>query len=300
MIAAVAEAMAARGPAPRPAARVREKSRSQTSGSGTRDADLKNAVITAALAGWLVATPSVATQQPRQSISLDHVVLAVNDLEATAAKYRTFGFALKPGRPHANGIRNEHVKFSDGTEIELLTAPAATDALTQRYRHHLADGDGPAFLALFPRPAPPQPDETPGYIFYGQGNQSPTDRPEHFAHANTAYRLAAVWLAGADFAKERALLAQFGATSRAGRLDALDAAAEVAPLADGVVYLLPERLRVHPARPVIGVSVSVRDRRTVERVLSAAGVPFRTIRSSILLEPSVTSGLWLEFGERRR
>jgi len=34
--------------------------------------------------------------------------------------------------------------------------------------------------------------------------------------------------------------------------------------------------------------------------LGAGGVPFRTIRSSILLEPSVTSGLWLEFDERRR
>ena len=262
------------------------------------EGDLKNALITAALACWLVAVPSVAARQPR-AISLDHVVLAVNDLEATAAKFRKFGFALKPGRPHANGIRNEHVKFADGTEIELLTAPTATDALTKTYRQHLADGDGPAFLSLFPRPAPPKPDEAPGYIVYGQLNRSPTDRPEHFAHVNTAYRLAAVWLAGSDFAKERALFAQFGARSRAGRLDALDVAAEVAPIADGLVYLLPERLRVHPARPVIGVSVAVRDRRTVERVLGAAGVPFRTIRSSILLEPTAANGLWLEYVERR-
>ena len=263
------------------------------------EAGLKNAVITAAFACWLVAVPSVATQQPQRSIALDHIVLAVNDLDATAAKYRTFGFALKPGRPHENGIRNEHVKFTDGTEIELLTAPTATDAMTRQYRQHLADGDGPAFLSLFPRPVPPTADETPGYIFYGQRNQSPTDRPEHFAHANTAYRLAAVWLAGSDFAKERALLAQFGARSRAERLDALDAAAEVIPMENGALYLLPERLRVHRARPVIGVSVLIRDRVAVERVLTGASVPFRTIRSSILLEPSVTNGLWLEFAERR-
>jgi catechol 2,3-dioxygenase-like lactoylglutathione lyase family enzyme len=260
---------------------------------------LKRELLAAVFACGLVAVPSVETKQPQRSIALDHVVLAVNDLEATAAKYRTFGFALKPGRPHANGIRNEHVKFTDGTEIELLTAPTATDAMTRQYRQHLADGDGPAFLSLFPRPRQPKADETPGYIFYGQGNQSPTDRPEHFAHANTAYRLAAVWLAGSDFARERALFGQYGATGRAGRLDALDAAAEVFPMGDGALYLLPERLRIHRARPVIGVSVSIRDRAAVERVLTGASVPFRTIRSSILLEPSVTSGLWLEFAGRR-
>jgi len=55
---------------------------------------------------------------------LDHIVVAVKDLEAAAERYRGFGFTLKPGRPHANGIRNLHVKFPDGTEIELLTVDA--------------------------------------------------------------------------------------------------------------------------------------------------------------------------------
>jgi hypothetical protein len=65
---------------------------------------------------------------------LDHVPIAVNDLERAAAGYRRLGFALKPGRPHDNGIRNQHVKFRDGTELELITAPDARDALTRTYR----------------------------------------------------------------------------------------------------------------------------------------------------------------------
>ena len=247
---------------------------------------------------WPDTSAELRPSQP-SSISLDHVVLAVNDLEATAARYRRLGFALKPGRPHENGIRNEHVKFRDGTEIELLTAPEAKDGMTTRYRQHLAEGDGPAYLALFPRPAPPKPEATPSYVFYGQGNRSPTDRPEHFAHANTAYTLTAVWLAAADLSQERALLQEYGAPSRPGKLEALAADAQVASVMDGAIYLLPERFRVHPRRPVVGASVAIRDRQAAARVLTTSGVPFRTIQNSILLAPPETNGLWIELRESR-
>jgi len=52
------------------------------------------------------------------------------------------GFALKPGRPHDNGIRNQHVKFENGTELELLTAE-------RRSIGYLAQGDGPAHVVLY-------------------------------------------------------------------------------------------------------------------------------------------------------
>ena len=61
---------------------------------------------------------------------LDHIPLAVNDLEASRADFEALGFVLKPGRRHENGLRNLHAKFPDGTEIELITVGAATDALT--------------------------------------------------------------------------------------------------------------------------------------------------------------------------
>ena len=229
------------------------------------------------------------------SMALDHVVLAVNDLDAMAARYRAMGFALKPGRPHANGIRNEHVKFIDGTELELLTAPGARDALTRRYRRHLADGDGPAFLALFPRPSPPTTG-APDYIFFGQGNRSPTDRPEHFAHRNTADRLIAVWLAGSDFSAERALLARYGVTLRRGRLDAVNAGGEIAALDGGALYLLPASFRQHPNRPVIGVTFRVRNLDAAERILRDAGIQAtHRASASLLVALGVTGGIWIEF-----
>jgi hypothetical protein len=260
---------------------------------------MKSTLLAFILGSLLAVHPSLGWFQERPSIALDHVVLAVNDLESTAARYRQFGFALKPGQPHANGIRNQHVKFTNGTELELLTAPEAADDLTTKYRRHLTDGDGPAYLALFPRPATPPRSEAPSYIFFGRRNQSPTDRPEHFAHRNTADNLVAVWLAGSDFKQERALLVKHGASSLPGRLDALNETGEMLSVTEGAIYFLPERLRVHRARPIIGVTFHVRDLQAAERVLNEAGVQFRTPPGSILLAPAVTGGLWIELTTRR-
>ncbi|MBC9909023.1 VOC family protein [Chitinophaga varians] len=80
---------------------------------------------------------------------VDHIPVAVRDLDSAAARFKALGFALKPGRSHTNGIRNMHVKFTDGTELELITATDARDELTTAYRQHLAKGEGPAFLALY-------------------------------------------------------------------------------------------------------------------------------------------------------
>jgi catechol 2,3-dioxygenase-like lactoylglutathione lyase family enzyme len=260
---------------------------------------MKSTLLAIILGSLFAVQPSLGWFQEQPSIALDHVVLAVNDLEATVTRYRQFGFSLKPGQPHANGIRNQHVKFTNGTELELLTAATAADDLTTRYRRHLADGDGPAYLALFPRPNAPARSEAPNYIFFGQRNQSPTDRPEHFAHRNTADDLIAVWLAGSDFKQERALLVKFGASSQKGRLDALNETGEMLSVTEGVVYFLPERLRVHGARPIIGVTFHVRDLQAATRVFNDAGVQFRALPGSVLLAPAVTGGLWIELTTRR-
>ncbi len=64
---------------------------------------------------------------------LDHIPLAVKDLEQSQADFEALGFVLKPSRPHANGLRNTHAKFPAGTEIELITALSASDALSSDY-----------------------------------------------------------------------------------------------------------------------------------------------------------------------
>lgn len=82
-------------------------------------------------------------------MGVEHTPIVVTDLEKAQADFRAMGFAIKPGRFHADGIRNAHVKFPNGTELELITAPAPTDALTSEYYAKEQRGDGPVYFGLW-------------------------------------------------------------------------------------------------------------------------------------------------------
>jgi glyoxalase-like protein len=231
-------------------------------------------------------------------VGLDHVPIAVRDLDAAARTYRRLGFALKPGRPHANGLRNLHAKFADGTELELITAPRATDDLTRTYVAHLKKGDGPAFLAFY-APAGAPPLDAPRYVFFGPRNASPTDRPEHFAHANTASALVAVWLAG-DLAAERRMLKAGGAAFEDRTVHVPDPVpATVSRLRQGEVLLLPPSRSMIPSRPIVGVTVRVGSITVARRVLAENGVPTRGAADgpTVFVPPEAAHGLWLEMRE---
>ena len=62
----------------------------------------------------LFLSVSRAHAQEPLVIGIDHIPVVVTDLERAQADYRAMGFAIKPGRFHADGIRNAHVKFPDG------------------------------------------------------------------------------------------------------------------------------------------------------------------------------------------
>lgn len=167
-----------------------------------------------AIAGSL----SVKAREP-VTLGLDHIPVVVRDLERATATFRALGFSLKPGREHGDGIRNAHVKFPNGSGLELLTVAAPTaqkvDDLSRHYLDLIRAGDGPAFMSLHARNTASlrtalgeagyrfhadggsteleRPDLT--YLFVVRDNRSPTDRPEHFAHTNGATALSAVWVA---------------------------------------------------------------------------------------------------------
>jgi hypothetical protein len=266
----------------------------------------------------------IATSSDRAPVvaGLDHVPIAVARLDEAAADYRALGFTLKPGRPHDNGIRNQHAKFADGTELELITAAEARDGLTTTYRRHLAQGDGPAFLALFSpdleaaaarlqseraphRRAGPIVDIEAGgleYLFLGRRNASPTDRAEHFAHANGATSLVAVWLAG-DLSRERSLFEALGARRATEEVRVPDRlAAPVARFAEGAVVMLPAGRQLVPGRKIVGVTLRVRALAAIQGVLGRAGgtVPERVATAdgaSVFIPPDRAHGLWIEFRE---
>ncbi|HKE95745.1 MAG TPA: VOC family protein [Povalibacter sp.] len=279
--------------------------------------------VVVAIVALLVQCAALAGDTDERAIvGLDHIPLAVRDLGVAADSYARLGFALKNGRFHANGIRNQHVKFPDGTGIELITAAKESDALTGEYMRLLAEGEGPAFLALHTPELAAVTDRLDRggwsyareggfvqfrdpvlhFIFIAQGdNRSPTDRPEHFAHSNTANDLIGVWIASDASPRLRRLFADLGgAVSRRAILIPTRAEVDVIRLNNGEITLLSASRQINPGRPVIGAVLRTRNLEDVRHGLEASGVSTPTLvrgqgYCSIFVEPRLTHGIWLEF-----
>jgi Glyoxalase-like domain len=233
---------------------------------------------------------------------LDHIPVVVKDLERAKQDFMKLGFTLKPGRPHDNGLSNEHVKFADGTEIELITpteagtgaGTGAGDALSSQYVDWLREGDGAVSLGLYrpgKTPAPP-----PGVFFAGR-QKSPTDLFEYFDHPNGAVALSGVWLAGSPAEAKLSNLpgaklvhAPFCAPFGFGD--------KVVRWKEGELFLLPESQQIVPGRPIVAATVTVRSLAAVQGVFAATRTKARPApgcaRNSLWVE---THGLWLEFFE---
>jgi hypothetical protein len=264
---------------------------------------------------------SVAADQPVVR-GLDHIPVAVRDLERAKADFEALGFVLKPGRPHANGLRNAHVKFRDGTEIELIAVPAAVDALTSEYLRWLEGGDGPAFLGLY------APDfrtlgerlskvglalhETGNLgtftepaalrrLFFARRQHSPTDRPAHFAHANTAFSLAGVWLVGAE-AVQQLLPALDAVPAEFPPCGPLGSGSTAFALPEGEIVCLPATAQLAQGRPIVAATVKVRSLETTRNILQGHRIRYRQLpgctRDSLWVAPDDAHGLWLELWQQ--
>lgn len=272
---------------------------------------------------WAVAAPGCARPgaAPAALLKINHVCVAVQDVDQAAASYRRLGFAIKPGRPHADGINTRLIKFpADGAGIELINAPRSTDAAAAGYVRMLAEGEGPAYVCFMtpdmsvlqtrmagerepyvlddgfmePQAAALQ------WLFIASGdNLSPTDRPEHFAHANTACTMLAVWIAGGDQARMRAFFARLGARITQTRVHVPDPVdAQVARLGGGELIFVDGSRQMLSGRPVIGVTMGVRDLAAAGRVLADAGIQCVERPGldypAILVAPRDTHNVWLE------
>ncbi|GJM43184.1 MAG: hypothetical protein DHS20C21_00260 [Gemmatimonadota bacterium] len=276
----------------------------------------------ALLVGVMATTLSPpATAQEPATLGLDHIPVVVADLERARTTFLDLGFALKPGRDHANGIRNAHVKFPNGAGIELLTASSAVDPLSTHYVNLLRAGEGPAFASFHARDTQQlhaalreggyefRTDgeitelRSPGlaFLFIVRDNRSPTDRPEHFAHPNGAMALTTVWIATEHGDALARLLVRLGGRQRRQQVLAPNpTAATVVSLAEGEVFILPKGHQVLAGRPVIGASFTVRDLLEVrQRLLRAQIQPWQGSDPAerVVVEPKVAHGMWIEFLE---
>lgn len=181
-------------------------------------------ILIAALAAQLPQVPAttLACVAAASAPALDHVVLVVRDLEQASVRFREHGFRLKQGRLHANNLLNRHVKFRDGTSIELMTVQGEPgDAMARRYAALLDAGAGAVYVSLtVPDIAPAReaaanlrlsilesssgpwrfvsfPAESPAAaVFFSSGTGTVQDPDSLVSHVPAVTGLAEVWLEG--------------------------------------------------------------------------------------------------------
>jgi hypothetical protein len=277
--------------------------------------------ITAALATASPPNRSFAASAAAPTVFLDHLTVAVNDLDRARSRFESMGFTLKPGRPHSNSIRNVHAKFGDGTEIELITAAEPRDSLARDSLALMAQGDGGAFVAL----RSPAVDEVArrykanglsGRISHDGGDRwiaqprgtalrflwvqeiaRPTIDPARFVtHANGAARLSAVWI-DSSLAKALEPLRRAHGAPAVERPWPRGRSREIR-LSGGALYCVAGRA-ARPSRPILGATVEVRDIAAVESLLRTAGIRGEHRRdergATVLIAPDAANGIWLEF-----
>lgn len=167
--------------------------------------------------------PPTATCQARPGAPrLDHVVVVVRDLDSARARLTRLGFRYKAGRRHANNLRNFHVKFLDGTALEVMTVTGAPlDRAAEDYADLLAAGEGGAYVALRSsqldsiaaaaeraglagRPSAIgswrflsfEPYSDAGGVFFGDGWSGVPDPDSMVRHPNRAESLRQAWVEG--------------------------------------------------------------------------------------------------------
>ena len=87
--------------------------------------------------------------QHQAQIRIDHIVIAVTNLDSASLNFRNLGFTQKEGRLHPNGLLNRHIKFLDGTELELMTVIGEPkDEMANGYTNFLDSGEGGAYIAF--------------------------------------------------------------------------------------------------------------------------------------------------------
>jgi hypothetical protein len=83
--------------------------------------------------------------------AIDHIVILVEELEATMRDYESIGFTVTPGGEHADGAsHNALVGFADGSYLELIAF--RREAPAHRWWRHTAAGEGLIDFALLPGP----------------------------------------------------------------------------------------------------------------------------------------------------
>lgn len=261
---------------------------------------------------FLIVYNFQVSAQDSCSISIDHIPIAVRDLEKAVNLFTELGFSVKPGRKHANGIENAHIKFKDGSALELITAHQISDKLTRQYLSFLEEGDGPAYLSLgcsnpsviseklttfdpeiemgsyytwitFPENSPHS------YIFFISYIHPPVDVEIYLNHGNGVLGIKSVELAKQKIDQESVFFRELGCETDH----------ESVVLKNQKIHL-KIKSDADNARPIQKITLFVADIFSSMEALPKAFPFTMTNHNSYLIEPEYLPGFQLEFVQKEQ
>lgn len=235
------------------------------------------------------------------AVRVDHVPIAVADLEAATRTYGdSLGFSFKPGRLHSNGLNNVHIRFQDGSQLELIAAERTGDALAKWYKGFVERGEGGAFLALDAGDVGEVAERLKGlgldfevtrgpafdyasfpighplhHLFFIRVHTRAPDKAEHLSHRNGAIGIRSVWVEVHDSALVGAALRALGARRCGENAHPAGFHGDAFALREGIVVLVETATGAKEGR-VVAVSVEV----------DGTG-------GEAVYEPGAAHGLWL-------
>ncbi len=265
--------------------------------------------------------------KPPSGFVLDHINIAVKDLEKASRRYQDLGFSIKPGRLHKNGILNAFVKFQDGSLLELISSNREKDPLSKWYSNFIIEnprGAG-AFCALkVEQPADLDtlrkvfekneveykyenfgyadilsfPENDPLHPFFFIHYSSPVkDKMIHLIHPNTAQKLYAVWIPERLYRENPEKFQNFAAGNPSHvELPFKNTPVKVIDLDSGKIYLVSDNYFGRIVGATVLVKKISQTKFLLERSLKQKFDYYSTPRGrSILIPPQFTLGIWLEF-----
>ncbi len=266
------------------------------------------------------------TNSNLNKLSIDHVNVAVNDLSKAKLPYERLGFTIKPGRFHNNSIDNLHIKFVNGTELELITAKKPLDDLAVEYLNLINKGDGGAFLALqaksfittitqeFQKKYPIRIEKGVGFqnlvfdenhplrpIWFIEMGTPFKDIPEFTTHKNSAQKLVGVWISN-QIADE--VMELFTLLKRPIKTTDLPIKDSQRICLDGGEICLVNLPINTIGRPIVGVTIEVAKINITKEILKSEEIFYSEIfndsTKSIIISPDFTQNIYIEFREYKR
>jgi hypothetical protein len=236
-------------------------------------------ILTLALLG---SGPKTASQcaVTDAAVRIDHVPIAVANLEVAKRTYGdSLGFSFKPGRLHSNGLNKLHIRFRDGSQLELIATEWTSDALAEWYEEFVQRGEGGAFLALDAGDVDEVAERLKGHgldvevtrgpafdyasfpighplhhLFFIRVHTRAPDKAEHLSHRNEAIGIRSVWVEVHDSALVGAAFRALGAKRCGESAHPAGFRGDAFALRDGIVVLVERATGARGSR-VLAVSV---------------------------------------------